>query len=549
VAGATYTFGGSFNVDAGPETRLLLFWGSDPLFLMGGERKEAFRSAILAGAKLMVINPKKIDSAKRADLWMGLRPQSDGVLALGIAKVMIEEKLYDEAFAAKWTVGFEELEKHVKTFSLEEVERFTWIPQAQIKRAAHLFAENRPACFVVGNAVERGIHAFQQLRAIYILETLIGGLNVRGGNALMTPAPFVRMGRFFLLKGSPRKMEKGLCSPFKVGMASAYVPPQSLVRTILDEKPYPIKAALCILSNPLVSYPDTEETYKALMKLDFFVVSEIFPTPSTAVADIVLPAAWQGEHDTVGYWPGWYGEIRAYPKFVEPPGEARPDPEWINELAKRMGLKDYFWRDWKECLNHILEPSGLSWESFKEKRVLRIEREYKEPEEGIFKTPSGKVEIYSERLKELGYSPMPLFEELSELCFKPTEEYPLLLFNGKEAAYMLTGYKHVAFARSLRPQPTVDLHPSVAERSGLKEGDWVYVETKKGRIKQILSLDPDLDPKLVFVSWGWWFPEDPADHYQFRKSNVNVLIPGEPPYDRETGSVEMGGIPCKVYKA
>jgi hypothetical protein len=75
------------------------------------------------------------------------------------------------------------------------------------------------------------------------------------------------------------------------------------------------------------------------------------------------------------------------------------------------------------------------------------------------------------------------------------------------------------------------------------------VETKKGRVKQILSLDPDLDPNLVFVSWGWWFPEDPVDHYQFRKSNVNVLIPSEPPYDRETGSVEMGGIPCKVYKA
>jgi anaerobic selenocysteine-containing dehydrogenase len=516
---------------------------------MGGERKEAFRSAILAGAKLLVINPKKIDCAKRADLWLGLRPQTDGLLALGIAKVMIEERLYEETFVKTWTVGFEELEKHIKTFSLEDVERLTWISRAQIEKAARLLAENRPACFVVGNAVERASHAFQQLRAIYILEALVGGLNVRGGNALMTPAPFVRMGRFFLLKGSPRKMEKGLCSPFKVGMASAYVPPQCLVRTILDEKPYPIKAALCILSNPLVSYPDTQETYKAFMKLDFFVVSDIFPTPSTAVADIVLPAAWQGEHDTVGYWPGWYGEIRAYPKFVEPPGEARPDPEWINELAKRMGLGDYFWQDWRECLNHILEPSGLSWESFKEKRMLRIQREYRKPEDGIFKTPSGKVEIYSERLKELGYSPIPLFEEFSELCFKPTEEYPLLLFNGKEAAYMLTGYKHVAFARNLRPQPTVDLNPSVAERLDLKEGEWVFVETKKGRIKQILSLDPDLDPRLAFVSWGWWFPEDPVDHFQFRRSNLNVLVSGEPPYDRETGSLELGGIPCKIYKA
>ena len=349
MAGATSVFGVFFNTDPSPKTGLLLLWGADPLYLMGGERKETLRSAILAGAKLVVINPKRIDTAKRADLWISPRPQSDGALAMGIIKVMIEEKLYDADFVTKWTIGFEELRDEVKTFSFEDVEKATWVPKAQMEKAARLFAENKPLCYVEGNAIERSIHAFQESRAIYILQALVGDLNVPGGNALGTPAPFVRMGRFFLLKGSPRKLEKGLCSPFRMGMQAAYVPTQALVRAILDEKPYPIKAAICILSNPLVSYPDSEATYQAFTKLEFFVVSELFPTPTTAVADIVLPAAWQAEHDSVAAWPGWIGEIRAFPKIVDPPGEARPDPEWINELAKRVGLSQYFWENWQEC--------------------------------------------------------------------------------------------------------------------------------------------------------------------------------------------------------
>lgn len=549
MAGAASVFGVPFNPEPGPQTGLLLMWGNDPLYYMGGDVKESIRSAILAAAKLVVIDPKRIDAAKRADLWISPRPQSDGALALGIIKVMIEEKLYDADFVAKWTVGFEELEKEIKTFSFEDVEKATWVPKAKMEKAARLLAENKPLCYLPGNALERGINAFQTIRAVNIIQALVGDLNVPGGNVLGKPAPFVRMGTFFLLKGSPRKLERGLCNPFRVGMQSAYVPTQALVRAILDEKPYPIKAAMCILSDPLVSYPDSVATYQAFMKLDFFVVSELFPTPTTAVADIILPAAWQAEHDVVGYWPGWFGEIRAYPKIVDPPGEARPDPEWINELAKRVGLRQYFWENWQDCLDEVLKPSGLTYEQLKVVRCLKTKCDYQKPEEGIFPTPSGKVEIYNKGLEKIGYSPLPRFNELSQFRYEASEEYPLLMFNGKEAAYMLTGYKHVKYARALRPNPTVDLNPETAKKLGLKEGEWVCIENERGRVKQILRLDPDLHPGLVYASWGWWFPEEPEDLFQFRKSNINVLTDSKEPYNRETGSVELGGIPCRVYKA
>jgi len=553
VAGATFTFGWFCAFDPKPNTGLVVLWGNDQIYLMGGFIREELRSALLGGAKLLVIDPRRTDIAKRADLWISPRPGSDGVLALGMIKVIIEEELYDVDFVTKWTVGFDRLQDHVKTFSLEDVEKLTWVPRPQIEKAARLYAQNKPVCLVVGNGLERSINAFQQLRAIFIMRAIIGDLNTPGGNVCLTPAPFTRLGNFFQLKKSPRleriKAKRVVGSEFKVAMANAYIPTQSLIKAILEEKPYPIKAAICILTNPLVSYPDTEATYRAFMKLDFLVVSELFPTPTTAIADIVLPAAWGAEHDTVGYWPGWHEEIRAYPKLVNPPGEARSDTEWINELAKRLGLQEYFWDDDREALDLMLQPSGLSWEEFKERRILQQKKEYKKPEDGVFKTPSGKVEIYSKRLEELGYSPIPTFKELSQLRFDCSEEYPLLLFNGKEAAYMLTGYKHVAFLRRMKSQPTVKLNPKTAKKLGLNEGDWVYIETRKGKIKQILSLDPDLDPRLVYASFGWWFPEDPKDLYQFRKSNINVLTESDPPYDPVTGSVELSGIPCRVYKA
>jgi anaerobic selenocysteine-containing dehydrogenase len=553
VAGAAYTFGWFPAFDPKPDTGLLLLWGNNQIHFMGGFIREEMRSAILGGAKLVVIDPKRIDIAKRANIWISPRPNSDGVLAMGMIKVLIEEELYDKDFVSNWTIGFDRLKEHIKSFSLDDVERLTWVSKSQIADTVKLLVKCKPVSFAVGNGIERTIHAFQQLRAIFILRALLGGLNTPGGNVRLTPGNFLRPGIFYNLKGSPRlekiKAKQVVGSEFPIAMSNAYVPTQSLMRSILTEDPNPIKAVLCILTNPVISYPDTEQTRKALMKLDLLVVSEIFPTPTTELADIVLPAAWGAEHDTLGYWPGWHEEMRAYPKLVDPPGEARADTDWINELGIRLGFRDSFWEKEEDALNLMLEPSGLTWEEFKDKRSLDNKKEYKKPEEKLFDTPSGKVEIYSQSLAKRGSSPMPLFNELSVFRYDVSDEYPLMLFNGKEAAYMLTGYKHVKFMRDRRPEPTVDLHPKLAEKLGVKEDDWVYIETKKGRVKQKLRLDPDLDPRLVYVSFGWWFPEEPNDLFEHRRSNINVLLESDPPHDPDTGSVEMGGIPCRVYKA
>jgi len=543
---SAFTFGSRCVPDEEHIPGLIVLWGNNIVHTTGGMRRETISSALESGTKLVVIDPRRIDMASLADLWIRVRPGSDGALAMGMLKVIVEEKLYDEDFVGNWTIGFKQLQEHVMSYSLEDVEMMTWVPKEQIEQAARLYAQTKPAAIQWGNALDQVANSFQTFRAISILMAITGNLNIPGGNAFLTPPPYTRPGRFFLLSKFPRKPEKAAGGEFKLAIRSAFIPSSALLKAILEEKPQPVKAGLFILTDPLISYPDSDETHQALMKLEFMVVFEIFLTPTAAIADIVLPVATGMEHDEIGYWPGWYEEVRAYPKVVEPPGEAWPDTKILNELAKRLGLKEYFWEDHSEALNFWLQPSGLSFEELKRRKTLLPKREYKKHD---FRTPSGKVEICSKQLEEMGYSPMPLWQELSQLPEVP-KEYPLLLTNAKEDAYMLTGYKMIASLRNMKPEPIVELNPVTAEKAGLKDGDMLYIETKKGRIMQRLCLNPDLDPRVVFAAFGWWFPEEgPSKLYGWRKSNINVLLENEPPYDPTTGSAQLRGIPCRVYKA
>lgn len=542
---AAMTYGWNSVPDEENLPRLIVIWGCNPVHTTGGMRRETLAAALEEGAKMVVVDPKKIDLADVADIWVRVRPSGDGALAMGLLKVIIEEGLYDQEMVSEWCVGFDRLKEHVRTFSLEDVERASWVPRGQVEAFARLYAGVKPGVMQWGNALDMVKHSFQTGRALAILRAITGNLNVPGGEVFLTPAPFTRPGRFFLLKKYPRRSERILGDQFKVAQYSAFIPPHILTRAILKEKPYPIKAAMFILTNPVVSYPNSRETYEALMKLDFIVVSELFMTPTAALADIVLPVAWGMEHEELGYWPGWYEEIRVHPKIVDPPGECWPDTKIINELAKRMGFREDFWEDDHEALDVMLEPSGLTYEQFKEDRVLHHRQEYRRHD---YRTPSGKVEIYSERMEEMGYRPMPLWEDLSVMD-DTTRDYPLLLTNGKEEAYMLSSFKHVAALRKIRPDPVVELHPETASRLGLTEGDWVYIETREGRIRQKLSLNRDIEPRVVYAAFGWWFPEENATLCGWDRANINVLTPSGPDYDPETGSINLRGIPCRVYRA
>jgi anaerobic selenocysteine-containing dehydrogenase len=555
VWAASYTYGRPTMPDVpekytegSPLPKLYIEWGCDSTHFPG---RHFIKTYTDHGVKIVVIDPMKITSARKAELWIRPRPGSDGALAMGMLKVIIEEDLYDKDFVARWTTGFEEIRKEVKRFSLDDVEGLTWVPKDQVIELARLYATTKPAVLADGNAIECMKNAFDIFRVFCIMRAITGNLNVPGGEVFLTPPPHTRPGRMMLLSALGRNVDRAIGNEFKAAMRAAYVPFQSLTKAGAEGKPYPIKAAICCLTNPLLSYPDSEATYKAFMNMDFIVVLELFHTPTTAIADIVLPAAWSWEEDTIGYWAGWFEEIRAYRKVVDPPGEAWSDLKIFNELGKRIGLEKYFWDDDTEALDEYLkaEGGGISFQELQKLRRLDPKKEYKQPEEEPYRTPSGKVEIRSRIMEEDGYDPFPRWEALSRLPGELSEEYPLLLSNAKSHTYMLSGFKMVDRLRKREPLPVVRLNPQTAQDLGLEDGEWVFIETNKGRITQKLSLDPDLNPRVAMAAWGWWFPEEgPDTMYGWRKSNYNILTGYEDP-GQPCGAPDLKGIPCRVYKA
>ncbi len=539
------------------KTKCMMIWGVNPRHI-GGTFNSMFPGQIDArlknGCKLIVVDPGKIDYVSKADIWIKPKPGLDGVLALGMIKVIIEEELYDKNYLDRFSSGFEKLKEHVSTFSLEDVERKTWVPRAQIVEAARLFGLNSPGILGFGNALEGTVSALQASRAVMILSGLTGSVGLPGGLIIRKQDKFVRPGTFYFPKGFKRIKGNSIAKDYILAVGSAYVPTQTLVNAILDEKPYPIKAGFLSVTNPLCTYPDAVRTYEAFMKLNFMVVADIFHTPTTAIADMVLPAALPGEHATIAYWPAWGGYVKCDPKFIDPPGEAWPDMKMFNELAKRLGLGKYFFEDVddEKMLDFWLKPSNITFEEFKKIRIFYPDTIYlKDNEDTFFQTPTGKMEIYSEHMEKLGISPLPYYNELIKAgeVSKQSEEFPLIMTNKKETGFMLSGYRSDPGMRKRYPEPLVEMHPDTAEKARVTEGDMVYIETRKGRITQKVRLNSEMDPRVVMPAFGWWFPEGKAaNQYDWRKANINVLTDGS--YEElSTGAAQLRGVPCRIYRS
>jgi len=185
-----------------------------------------------------------------------------------------------------------------------------------------------------------------------------------------------------------------------------------------------------------------------------------------------------------------------------------------------------------------------------DKRVLHPTKHYlKDSPERYFKTPSGKFEFYSQQMTQLGISPLPTFKEVSTQRFSKEqfEHYPLYLTNGKEGAYFSSGYRHIEGMKKHKAEAICELHPRTAARYGLKEGEMIYIESRKGRIQQRLKISDYVHPNIILAAFGWWDTEAEYNEYDWRKYNINILTEGDGANCPATGSVQLRGIPVRVY--
>ena len=556
----TYEFGIDY-LDA----HCIIFWGAEPDVATPAQARVVHR-ALRRGAKLIVVDPRPIPMAKRADVWLRIRPGTDLALALAMQHVIINEGIYNREFVEKFCYGFDQLKEHVQKYTPEWAEGVTSVPREDIVKAARLYATERPGCIYIrlGSGAQQ-VTSTQTCRSISMLIGITGNVDLKGSNqlyyrtfreALMwhpylmfwgVKPPAAINERRYGAKDYPLMHKRGLC----------HVP--STIQGMENGK---VRAMWAVADNLIVAEMDNRRIWNILKnKLEFFFVSELFMTPTAELADIVLPTAFYPEIDQLTEAFGHPAStVTATRKIVEPVGECRDDREVAIDIAKRMGMDVAPWETLHDYFNWMLKYQGITFQELLQKPngTLTFPRGYERYRTSTppFSTPTGKVELYSPTFEAMGVDPLPVYEEPPESPVRTPElfkKFPFIYTHYRIHGYMHSEGRQIKRQRQLAPEPFLQMNPERAAALGVADGDWVYLETPasagKNHLQYRAQLIRDMHPDVVAGPHAWWFPERPEAEHGCFESNINALVPLDPPYDPVVGVPQVRAILCRVWKA
>jgi anaerobic selenocysteine-containing dehydrogenase len=557
VAGAlTFGFGSAFPEVAPSTTNVVVLWGQHPS-ASSPPYWGLVRDATRAGAQLAVVDARPTLEAKAADLWLQPRPATDAALALAVLSEVLAQGLWDRDFVSRWTHGFDDFERRVSAFTPEWAASITGVPAEKTKQLARLYAEAPAAALSVGTPNGQGRNAMNLERALCMLIAITGKVDREGCNRILGPTrgagneithdayealpPNVRTKRLgsdrFRLHGEGTEILNKAASrvwygiPYPITRAVLGVAhPLAIFDAIETGTPYPVKALLVQHHNPVGAYNGSARIVRTLRseRLELLVVHEQQLTPTAMLADYVLPAASWMEKPFL-FSPGWGTPIIAGEQVTEPQYDRKSDFELCRDLGRRLG------QDWPDSLEDVfdewLREAGTTYHQLLEgSRVLPgsdARRRFQEidPQTGSpfgFGTPTGRVELSSTVLEQLGYDPLPDFDELG---LTEDAEFPLRLMTGAtriDATHQ--DHRHIDRLRKRHPDPIIEIDPHTADAIGATEGDWLRITTPDGEIFQRAHLVAGLGPDRVSAE-RWWYPERKGTMptlFDIRQSNVNA---------------------------
>ncbi|MBR1781561.1 MAG: molybdopterin-dependent oxidoreductase, partial [Oscillospiraceae bacterium] len=535
----------------------ILVWGANPAVSgADGELQWFIQDAVREGIPILVVDPRPTELAQKADIWLRLRPGTDGALALGILNLLFEHDLYDHDFVARYTRGFDELRERVRDYPLDKVSQITGLPEAQIAAAAEWIGTTKPLGLEQGCAFEQSVNAMDTCRAICMIPALTGNYDVPGGyveSLEIAPAglPFVPN---VTQEAADKRITGGYPFMTRDGMSHPYL----MLDAIKTGKPYKIRALFTHANNTLLSFADARHTYECLKELDFFVYMDIFMNPTAELADLVLPAALWPEVDCLFAMPEFGDQVLLSQQKCVQVGECKMDEEFFLELCRRAGW-DFGYPDHRsmleaqrvEMVRRRPELAELTLEEIRARGFVAPERTYYKYKQRGFDTPSGLFELKSVAMEQAGVDPLPSWHEPPETpVSRPdlTGEYPLILTTGgREQPFFVSNNRQIKSLRRQKPFPLVHMSPATAEAYGIRNGDWVWIENERGRITQKASVEEGWSDDVVSCDFAWWYPEAGAPEYGWRESNINLLTRADEPRDHYLGSYQLRALLCKIY--
>jgi len=479
------------------ESRFILMWGHNPAET-NIHQMRLILEAQEKGAVVAVVDPRSTDTSDAADIHVQPRPGTDTALALGLANVIVEAGLHDEAYLSRHATGVGEYLARAREFPPERVGAITGIDPEGIRELALAYGRTRPALLIAGFGLQRHSHAGQTMRAVALLPALTGNVGVPGGG-------------WQYANLASHQLRPPPLPPAPQG------PPRSILaarlgRGILDCADPRIRAAWIEKANPVSQHPSTASVVRGLETLDLLVVVDQFMTDSARLAHYVLPAKSMFEQEDLvtAYWHP-YLQLRR--RILAPPGQVKAESEIWRLLCVRFGFEtNFFAADPRETLRAML-PEG------KADLLESLESEPVDPSgngellwrDGVFPTPSGKIEFASPEAARLwGVDPVPDYVALEEGHESARAgRHPLQLLTCKTRERIHSQFGNLEWIRQVERPRRLDIHPADARARGLSDGDAAQVWNDRGSVRVKVHLDPGIRPGVVHVIEGRCVPEDP----------------------------------------
>ncbi|HEY98158.1 MAG TPA: molybdopterin-dependent oxidoreductase, partial [Dehalococcoidia bacterium] len=462
------------------------------------------------------------------------RPGTDGAIALGMLNVIINEGIYDKEFVDKWCYGFDELKERIQEYPPEKVEEITWVPAELLRKAGRLYAQNKPSAIQWGEPVDAMPAGSVVAQAINHLWAITGNIDNPGGNVIaknshgVTTYPFssAELTKLYgeeLVKKLNEKRIGANDYPM-IKNFRGWVQPDVLIEQLETEKPYKVHGAWIQTSNIIGGQAaDPRRHYEAMKKLDFVVVVDLFQNPtSMALADIFLPAVTFCEKES---FRSWWQPLCVTQPAIDPVGECKSDWEINLEMAKRLATNPIPYDTVKDLINDRLKDGNTDFDTLAAKGGWEFPpegdptRPYYRYEKGLlradkqpgFDTPTGKIELYSKRYEEWDLDPLPYYEEPAESYVSTPDvakDYPLILTTGRRSpVFFHSEHRMIPWLRELDPDPTCEINDKTAAELCISNGEWVYIESRRGKIKMRAKITATAHPKVVTAPHGWWLPE------------------------------------------
>jgi anaerobic selenocysteine-containing dehydrogenase len=512
--------------------RLILAWGAN-IHANNVHLWPQIEEARRTGARLVVIDPYATRTAKLSDWHIAIRPGTDAALALGLMHVIFGEELQDRAYIDAYTHGFADLRARAREYPPERVSAITGIPAADIAKLAREYATTTPAVIRMNYGVQRSQNGGTAARAIAMLPALTGAWQHRGGGLqLSTSGAFKFDGQALerpdLMQQSPLGRTARVVNMTQLGAALTEL------GTAGDKESPPVHALFVYNSNPAAIAPNQNAVLRGMARPDLFtVVHEQFFTDTTDYADILLPATTFLEHtDIQGAYGHYYLQLSQ--QAIEPPGEARSNVWLFGQLAQRMGFTEPCFQDTPEQLieqalgttqNEAFPlMSGITIDELKKNGRARLRL----PEspgggflpfaDGVFPTPSGKIELYSEALSAQGLDPLPAFVAPTESRHTGKRGYPLEFLPRKADTYMNSTFANLPWhqKRESATAGVLEMHTEDADARAICTGDILEVFNDRGSIELVAMVGHSVPAGVVAGRLAW-------NKLSAGGSNVNAL--------------------------